>query len=413
MHIKLLLLNLTLLFFACAQTAYQTLAAESSLSIEQLEQDFALFRLSLEEGHPGIYRDTPKNEMNGVFSQARRAIKKPLSPADFYRILAPVLAAIKCGHSELFPPPSVTAETEKAMFPFEVRIVERRLYITHSYDIDHDTLAGKEILAVNGIRASKLLATILKAMPGDGNVPTGRAYRIGHDRGFSRMLAYLFKIRSPFLIVYRNPATGEMKEAHVLGLSEGQLKSIANGRYGSPSPLHSADLEFFNRGKIAVLKVYGFGGMAGNPITPLGKFIDEAFWRIHDNRSSALIIDVRNNDGGQHELGERVFSHLVDKPFQYYKDLILNARTFSFMPYADSSKPIPENVVTLGQDGKYHHTGHANWGTQLPREPHFNGKLIVLMNGGSFSATREFLAITRSLTKATLIGEESGGAFEG
>ena len=103
MHIKFLLLNLTLLFFACAQTSYQTLAAESSLSIEQLEQDFALFRLSLEEGHPGIYRYIPKNEMNGVFSRARRAIKKPLSPADFYCILAPVLAAIKCGHSELFP----------------------------------------------------------------------------------------------------------------------------------------------------------------------------------------------------------------------------------------------------------------------------------------------------------------------
>ncbi len=410
-----LLLSLTLLFSAAAQSAYRIKAAEAaSLSIEQLQQDFDLFRRSLEEGHPGIYRYTTRHEMDRIFSRANHAITRQLSLADFYRILAHVLAAIKCGHSELFPPRSSPAEIEKTILPIDVRVIDGRLYILHDYDDNRDTLAGNEMLSVNGVPANRLLATILQAVPGDANGKSTRTYRIGHDRGFARMLDSMFEIRSPFFIVYRNSITLKTKEAQVLGLSEGRITRIVNSRQGSrPSPFASAHLEFLDGGKIAVLKIYGFGGMAGKPLTSLGKFIDDAFRRIHDSRSNTLIIDVRDNDGGQHELGERLFSYLVDKPFLYYRDLILNARSFSFMPYADSSESIQENVVTLGKDGKYHHTGQANWGTQLPREPHFNGKVIVLMNGGSFSATSEFLAMTRSLTKATLIGEESGGAFQG
>ncbi len=37
-----------------------------------------------------------------------------------------------------------------------------------------------------------------------------------------------------------------------------------------------------------------------------------------------------------------------------------------------------------GDDGKYHYTGHPNWGTQQPLAPYFAGKVLVLINGGQF-----------------------------
>ncbi len=74
-----LLLSLTLLFSAAAQSAYRIKAAEAaSLSIEQLQQDFDLFRRSLEEGHPGIYRYTTRHEMDRIFARANYAIIRPL-----------------------------------------------------------------------------------------------------------------------------------------------------------------------------------------------------------------------------------------------------------------------------------------------------------------------------------------------
>jgi len=66
-----------------------------------------------------------------------------------------------------------------------------------------------------------------------------------------------------------------------------------------------------------------------------------------------------------------------------------------------------------GDDGKYHYTGHPNWGTQHPLAPYFAGKVLVLMNGGSFSTTCEFLSTLHHHHRATFIGEETGGGYYG
>jgi hypothetical protein len=392
--------------------------AGRTFSVQQLAQDYALFRKTLEEGQPGIYRYTPKEEMDRFFAEAQEHLNKPMDSLEFYRVLAPVFASLKDGHGELFPAPDVKSAVEKSAFPFDVRVIEGKVYILEDYTNQDNALAGKELMAVNGTPVKTLLDSMLQVQPGDANGEATRPYRIGHDNGFRQMLYPMFGIQSPYKIEYRAPGTGETREGQFEGLPESRLQSLAKGRYypagGAPSVFgRAATLNFMDGGQIAVLRIYGFGGMAGSIFTSLGKFIDNSFHKIHDKRTSVLIIDVRDNDGGVPELGEQLFSYLVNKPFPYYKDLILNARTFSFFPYADSSKPIPEDIVKLGADGKYHYTGHRNWGLQQPREPHFDGRVLVLMNGGSFSVTAEFLAMTKSLTHATLIGQESGGAFQG
>jgi C-terminal processing protease CtpA/Prc len=49
----------------------------------------------------------------------------------------------------------------------------------------------------------------------------------------------------------------------------------------------------------------------------------------------------------------------------------------------------------------------------VPAEPHFGGKLIVLMNGGSFSTTCEFLATLHHRGGATFVGQETAGSYYG
>jgi C-terminal processing protease CtpA/Prc len=213
-------------------------------------------------------------------------------------------------------------------------------------------------------------------------------------------------------VTYRDPVTSEEKAIHARGLPRKEIQKLQRSRYGAaPSPMKAADLRFLDEGKIAVVKIHGFGGMVG--FRSLRKFIDQAFQEIHDQDSKALIIDVRDNDGGAHDVAEQVFSYLADKPFLYYRDLVLNSLTFSFLPYAKPSTPIPADAVAKWPDGKFHHVTQANWGMQQPRQPHFGGKIYVLMNGGSFSSTCEFLSATRSYTKAIFIGEESGGSYSG
>lgn len=132
-----------------------------------------------------------------------------------------------------------------------------------------------------------------------------------------------------------------------------------------------------------------------------------------ETESASLIIGVRNNGGGRDFLGKKLLSFLLDKPFYYYDDLIYNGREFDFFRYADGAKPIPADMVEKRVDGKYHDIKHPNLGLQQPSQPHFAGKVIALMNGGSFSTTCEFLSNLHYNKRATFVGEEAGGGYYG
>jgi hypothetical protein len=405
--------SLLLLTVATGAPTEESLPSAAKIAAAKLVEDFGVFRRDLEEGHPGLYRYTPKAKMDRLLDEAKGAIRRPMSAVEFLRILAPLVAAVRCGHTSLQPPADLMRQVEEELFPCQVRVIDGRVYVFRDFATVDQMLAGKEILAINGIPIQKILAAMLEAMPGDAHSATTRPYRIGHEPGFERLLYPLLGIRSPFDTTYRQDAGGAEKTARVIGLSREKIQDRLRSRSAlGPTPMHSADLDFLDEGKIAVLRIYGFGGFAGT-LQPLGKFIDKAFEQILDKGSMSLIIDVRNNDGGAHELAEQLFAHLVDKPFLYYQDLVLNALTFSFLPYAKPSKPIPADAVRKGPDSKYHHITQANWGTQQPRAPHFAGQVYVFMNGGSFSSTCEFLAAVRSRKRAVFIGEESGGSYSG
>ncbi len=392
---------------ACA-----TPPAPTGLAKEQLTQDFQVFRNAFEEGHPGLYRYSSKADMDHVFERASEALSGTMTLDQFYRVLSKVTAAVNCGHTRLLPTAEMTSRLEQSEFPFDVRVIDGRVYILHDYSTEDDRMKGSEVLSVNGHQIDQLLGAMLQSVEGDGRSATQRGYRLGHDGEFAGMLKLICEIHSPFQVKLRR-SSGEVLVVGSVGMPLKILKNLAGRRYGPPpSPLRAATLTFMDEDRIGILTVYGFGGMAGL-LTPLNRFFDNSFRQLSKRATKSLILDLRDHDGGQPELGEQVFSYLASEPFLYYKDLILNARSFSFFKYADSDKPIPGNLVKLGPDAKYHHTAHANWGIQQVRQPHFGGDIFMMLNGGSFSVTAELLAMAKSKTKAKLIGEESGGVFSG
>jgi len=56
---------------------------------------------------------------------------------------------------------------------------------------------------------------------------------------------------------------------------------------------------------------------------------------------------------------------------------------------------------------------HPGVEVQKPAASPFLGRVFVLIDGGTFSTSADVCAQLRSLTEATFIGEETGGAVEG
>lgn len=377
-----------------------------------LREDLQIARTSLEEGHSGLYRYTPKPVLDRAFDSAAEKLDHPMNALEFLRILAPVVAEIKCGHTSVYPPVVTGDALDKTipLFPLDVVVLDGQVYVTREYLPSEQHLPGLKIHRINGITIDTILATMLAATPGDADSRTVRPTRVAED--FSWMLYNLLGIEAPFQLDFQDSKSGKKTTLELAGVSFPDREKIAAARYPQDKePEDSASRKFAGDGKIAILTVRGFYGSAEKK--ELSDYFDEVFRQIQQRNVGSLIIDLHNNGGGRDFLGKKLLSFLLDKPFFYYDDLIYNGSEFDFFRYAENAKPIPADTVEKRADGKYHDIKHPNLGIQQPSQPHFSGKVIVLMNGGSASTASEFLSNLHYNKRATFVGEEAGGGYYG
>jgi hypothetical protein len=349
-------------------------AAAPLVPPEKLREDFRILRNALEEGHPGIYRYAPKPELDRHFDEAEKALDRPMNVYEFYRIVAPVVTALKCGHTGVRVSPDL--DKDKPRLPLVVRVLDGRPYVLRDLANGGIELASQEIRSVNGVSADKIVSVLLAATPGDGDVQTSRERRIG-GANFAGGLIDLLGLESPY-IVSVGGAKGEARTVRLEGVDAAKLQE--------PRPKDSATLTFLDDGKIADLRIHRFGGTANNK--SLNGFIRESFAEIDKKKSAALILDLRDNGGGADELGKLLLSFLIDEPFQYYDDLVLNGLSFSFQKYTARKEPLPANMLERQPNGKYRLVKHPNWGTQQPSKPTFKGKVYILNQPRCAVATR-------------------------
>jgi hypothetical protein len=382
-----------------AATPAPALAADP-VPPQKLREDFRILRAALEEGHPGIYRYTPKKELDPRFDQAEKALDRPMNVYEFYRIVAPAVAAVKCGHTGVRVSPEL--DKSKPRLPLVVRVLDGKIYVLRDLSSAAGALAGQEVRAVNGMAAEKIVQTMLAAVPGDGDVQTARLQRIGGSN-FATNLIDLLGLESPYTVACRD---GTQDREHTV-----RLEGIDAAKLQEPRPKESATLRFFDDGKIADLKIHRFGGTANKK--DLKVFFRESFAEIDRKKSGVLILDLRDNGGGADDLGKLLLSYLIDEPFQYYDDLVLNGLDFGFRKYTAQKRALPADLLERQPNGKYRMVKHPNWGVQQPSKPTFTGKVYILINGNSFSTTSEFLSHAHARKRAAFIGEESGGGYYG
>src|SRR5271166_4838259 len=97
--------------------------AEKKFPPDKLVEDFRLVRKALEEMHSGIYRYTSKADMDRAFDDAEKSLGQPMDVYGFYRVVAPVVATVKCGHTGIQLPRSLA---HGPLLPLSVRLIDRK-----------------------------------------------------------------------------------------------------------------------------------------------------------------------------------------------------------------------------------------------------------------------------------------------
>ncbi|MEN0050815.1 MAG: S41 family peptidase, partial [Bacteroidota bacterium] len=116
------------------------------------------------------------------------------------------------------------------------------------------------------------------------------------------------------------------------------------------------------------------------------KEITEIFRQIQERNIKNLIIDVRDNQGGDTKNSKLLLSYLLDQPFELVED------------------------YKVAKNGKVVDAKGPQMGWHKVRKERFKGRLFVLINGGSFSNTGIFCSVLKKYNRAIFIGEETGGS---
>jgi C-terminal processing protease CtpA/Prc len=147
-----------------------------------------------------------------------------------------------------------------------------------------------------------------------------------------------------------------------------------------------------------------------------------AFARIKEEKINNLTVDLRNNEGGDEHQQMELMSYLYDQPFKLYQNIYLSH--LDFRPLKQIIMERDTNNLLFHNDDHYMRKMNDNlWINnyeysdnlilQPPKENVFKGKLYVLMNGITFSSAADLIADIKRTTNAVIIGEESGGTYEG
>ncbi|WP_421764515.1 S41 family peptidase [Ekhidna sp.] len=407
---KSLILVLTLNFVGI------TLYAQFPISSEEMREDFDIFKNSIKEIHPGLYWYADSAEIKRRFNKVESSINHELELKDFYGILQKFYAGIRCGHSWMSMPWKWRSYIDNGPYriPINFYLEKDRIIVMHNLSNDSSFAAGLEVLSINGIKSKEILDSLIQYTPTDGYAKN-RQIRILAGN-FSRYYQVQYGMDSIFNLQLKQE--GKIKEVELKGLPNDEANQRSIDRYPrkdrSKEPfLYFSELD----NEIAYLKIKSFDKEdIKEHNQKYKKFLKRAFKKIDEKNLERLIIDLRGNSGGEDNYGATLASHLIKQPFDYYLRMEATTKKFRYNQYSRQ-----RGFNTMGKllkkdknkPGTYTYSFSKQVKKQKPIKNVFEGDVVVLTDGGTFSAASEVASILHANNRATFIGEETGGGYYG
>jgi len=373
----------------------------------QLARDFELYRTALEEAHPGLYRYHSRPQFDSLFTLTRASLNAIRTRIGFYEKLAAINSFIGCGHTATLLPSDLYKKAGEKRLPFDVRIKNGKAFIYQSHTNDKDYAPGTEIIYLEQpfTSISDRMMPLLRA---DGYIQSSKWRDLGDH--LSYFLQVFIKPEGPYTASLRSPEGKEIsKQIHLI--------NVADVPPTSSQP--DLQLNLQDDPSLAIMTIRSFMSQVTDDVgNGFEKFLKQSFQQIQDQRIDKLIIDVRGNGGGRDDYGALLFSYLTDAPFSYYAYLEIKEPAFSFLEHTNKSQSFLNELLssaTQTHDGRWllNENQHSCLTMQKPSQPTFKGEVIVLIDGKSFSATAEFCSVALYHKRATFVGEETSGTYEG
>lgn len=375
-----------------------SVSAQEAFTKEQILSDMAYLKTTLEKAHYNLYAHTPKKEFDHNYEVVKQSVDKDsFDLLEATSLMQRIISKANNGHTEIgFPGQSygTYAYAGGTIFPLEIAFEDGKALVRKNWSGNDSIKVGSEILAINGESMEQILTKIYPQLSAER--PYFKNAKI-ELYSFPRLYWQVFGRVDTFsveMVSDGKPTTYTLKAVDVIDGYEMKRNEVIDSKM---------QLKFMD--KAAYLNPGGFGGDEAK----YQQFIDSSFAQIKTKKSESLIIDLRNNPGGNDSFSDYLVSYIADRPFTWSSHFSLKTSAVlkeHTRKHSDTTKTYFKEILAHknGSIYEYYFEDHQ----PQPKEKRFTGKVYVLVNRQSHSQSAVTAAQIQDYGFGTLVGEETG-----
>jgi len=376
----LVILFLTLCHWSSAQ----------NFTLEKAREDLLFLKESIETYNPGLelYHPDFSDQATDLIDQLP---SEGLSRFEYRTRVAQLCALSHEGHFSVGNWRDTVHQgilsSEIPYLPIEVKLSGEKIFIKYDYSRERQMEAGDEILSINGQPSSQVLDFLISAQPSDGFIRTYALEKIEGSFGPYYLLAY--GPQDSVEIEYLN-ASQERKVMKMKTLIRSEqvdnFKKYKLGTIGSDAKAADGFYQLSYQGNTAILSLPSFDFRRVNKYdVKADKMYRKLFQELANNGVENLIIDLRDNTGGRNEFADEMVPFIMKKE-----------ATEKYLKITRSWE---------GKEREYRMPKISRYA--------FTGRILVLVNGETFSSGSSLSRYLKEYGEATFIGTETGTRYEG
>lgn len=340
--------------------------------VNEYRADLDQLGITLLKVHPNALKFISQQDFWQVVDQKKALITHKTTFGEFAWHCSEIIASVHCSHTSMgsfyfensiLPP--------QLQFPMQTRQVGQQLFVVDPMSNAGQVQVKDEILSINGVLVSQLMADIYPHIPAQGHIQTTKRHVFNQWGG--TLIANALGLPEAYTVVLK----GKTEPVRLTPVQSSKEPHNDPSIYFCENSLC---LDYTLDQDIAIMTISSFNYYPFSDLGVFTAFVDKSMAEIREKGIKKLVIDVRRNGGGSSESSIHLLRYLASKPFVYYSRAEFAGKTAKL-----------EGEKTFE-----------------PFKNRYNGDVYFIMDGLGNSTTGHFMSLARSLRLGTLVGEELG-----
>ncbi len=422
-----------IVFFICSHAT-----AQQTLTIAQQQEDFRIFKTSMQEMHAGVYWFITPERFNVLYDSVYATLQDDEDAEKFYIKVRYCMAALHHGHDGVEwtnRKPGLNYKmnampADRKHLPFVMEYLGDKLYVLNNCSSNKKIINGSQIVSINGKKIASLNKQMLQYIFANGRNTTFKYKMLG----FYFQFHYLYQMLHPTDTIYMLGIIPYQSKKKINLLAKAELPKTIADRYQQQTckSINFWDTLFayklLDKAKgIGYCKMETFSTQRFDKDSiRLLNVLKKMFAQIKADSVKSLVVDVRNNEGGDDSWQTAIsyfrpieenkgggLAYLQSDKFTQIQYIIQNddnrqlLQVFKESPYA---------LIDKTTDGRFklkpEYTEHDTRAKPVMPDA-FRGGVYLLQNGLTFSAGFAFAGMLKEKIKKDngfikVIGEDNG-----